>query len=278
MRFGIQREGWNAWGQFSGVLNPRFLKAMLPFGALLIPLASGWCVLATKSMCESKGEPILWLSGPCFIHGMTIAFSDGMKQSTKNNDGTLRVLLIDETFERAALLKHALQEAGCRIAAHVSSSADLSGLVSELKPDVIILDTESPDRDTLEHLCIISRDQPRPIVMFTHDDDSEKIRAAIRAGVSTYVVDGLRSEKLRSIMEVAIASFNEFQAMRRSLEKAESQLAERKDIDRAKGLLMKQRGWNEEEAYQALRKMAMDKGTRLGEVARQVVSVMELLG
>lgn len=201
-----------------------------------------------------------------------------MKQSTKNNDGTLRVLLIDETFERAALLKHALQEAGCRIAAHVSFSADLSGLVSELKPDVIILDTESPDRDTLEHLCIISRDQPRPIVMFTHDDDSEKIRAAIRAGVSTYVVDGLRSEKLRSIMEVAIASFNEFQAMRRSLEKAESQLAERKDIDRAKGLLMKQRGWNEEEAYQALRKMAMDKGTRLGEVARQVVSVMELLG
>jgi response regulator NasT len=201
-----------------------------------------------------------------------------MKQSTKNNDGMLRVLLIDETFERAALLKHALQEAGCRIAAHVSSSADLSGLVSELKPDVVILDTESPDRDTLEHLCVISRDQPRPIVMFTHDDDSEKIRAAIRAGVSTYVVDGLRSEKLRPIMEVAIASFNEFQAMRRSLEKAESQLAERKDIDRAKGLLMKQRGWNEEEAYQALRKMAMDKGARLGEVARQVVSVMELLG
>lgn len=201
-----------------------------------------------------------------------------MKQNIKSNDGMLRVLLIDETFERAALLKHALQEAGCRIAAHVSSSADLSGLVSELKPDVVILDTESPDRDTLEHLCVISRDQPRPIVMFTHDDDSEKIRAAIRAGVSTYVVDGLRSEKLRPIMEVAIASFNEFQAMRRSLEKAESQLAERKDIDRAKGLLMKQRGWNEEEAYQALRKMAMDKGARLGEVARQVVSVMELLG
>lgn len=201
-----------------------------------------------------------------------------MKQSTKNSDGTLRVLLIDETFERAALLKHALQEAGCRIAAHVSSSADLSGLVSELKPDVVILDTESPDRDTLEHLCVISRDQPRPIVMFTHDDDSEKIRAAIRAGASTYVVDGLRSEKLRPIMEAAIASFNEFQAMRRSLEKAENQLAERKDIDRAKGLLMKQRGWNEEEAYQALRKMAMDKGARLGDVARQVVSVMELLG
>lgn len=200
---------------------------------------------------------------------------------TKNNkyiEPALRVLLVDETFERAALLKHALQEAGYRIAAHVSSSADLPGLVSELKPDVIILDTESPDRDTLEHLCLISRDQPRPIVMFTHDDDSEKIRAAIRAGVSAYVVDGLKSERLRPIMEVAMARFNEYQTMRLNLEKAESQLVERKDVDRAKGILMKQRGWSEEQSYQALRKMAMDKGLKIGEVAQQVISVAELLG
>src|SRR5512147_213258 len=118
-----------------------------------------------------------------------------MIKDQNNNEPALRVLLVDETFERAALLKHALQEAGYRIAAHVSSSADLPGLVSELKPDVIILDTESPDRDTLEHLCVISRDQPRPIVMFTHDDDGAKIRAAIKAGVSAYVVDGLKSER-----------------------------------------------------------------------------------
>ncbi|MEO8333250.1 MAG: ANTAR domain-containing protein, partial [Gallionella sp.] len=133
-------------------------------------------------------------------------------------------------------------------------------------------------RDTLEHLCIISRDQPRPIVMFTHDDDSEKIRAALRAGVSAYVVNGLKSERLRSIMDVAIARFDEFHSMRRNLEKAENQLAERKDIDRAKGILMKQRGWSEEESYQALRKMAMDKGMKLAEVARHVVAVAELLG
>ena len=201
-----------------------------------------------------------------------------MKQITKTKEQPLRVLLVDETFERAALLKHALQEAGYHIAAHVSSSADLPGLVSELKPDVIILDTESPDRDTLEHLCMISRDQPRPIVMFTHDDDSEKIRAAIRAGVSAYVVNGLQSERLRPIMDVAIARFKEFQIMRRELENAESQLAGRKDLDRAKGILMKQRGWTEDEAYQALRKMAMDKGVKLSEVARQLVSVAELLG
>ncbi|OGS91134.1 MAG: histidine kinase [Gallionellales bacterium GWA2_60_18] len=200
-----------------------------------------------------------------------------MKQTPKTSEPLLRVLLVDETLERAALLKHALEQAGCRIAAHVTSSTDLPGLVSEIKPDVIILDTDSPDRDTLEHLCVISRDQPRPIVMFTHDDDSEKIRAAIRAGVSAYVVDGLKSERLRPIMDVAMARFNEFQSMRRNLENAENQLAGRKEIERAKGILMKQRGWSEDEAYQAMRKMAMDKGMKLPELSRQIISMADLL-
>lgn len=210
-----------------------------------------------------------------YMCGMQLARVISMKPPKP--EPSLRVLLVDETFERAALLKHALQEAGYRIAAHVSSSADLPGLVNELKPDMIIIDTDSPDRDTLEHLCLISRDQPRPIVMFTHDDDSEKIRAAIRAGVSAYVMDGLQSERLRPIMDVAMARFNEFQTMRRSLEKAEDQLAGRKDVDRAKGILMKQRGWSEDEAYQAMRKMAMDKGVKLQELARQIVAMADLL-
>jgi len=201
-----------------------------------------------------------------------------MKPPVNPPEFPLRVLLVDETFERAALLKRALLDAGCKIAAHVSSSADLPGLVAELKPDLIILDMESPDRDTLENLCIIRRDQPRPIVMFTHDNDSDKIRAAISAGVSAYVVDGLKSERLRPIMDVAIARFNEFQAMQADLEKAESQLSARKDIERAKGILMKQRGWSEEEAYQALRKAAMDKGSRLADVARQLIEITDLLG
>lgn len=189
----------------------------------------------------------------------------------------MRVLLVDETFERAAMLKQALQAAGWRIAAHVSSSADLPGLVAALQPDVIILDNESPDRDTLEHLCVLGRDLPRPVVMFTHDNDSEKMRAAIRAGVSAYVVGAVQQERLNSIMEVAIARFEAFQVMRRNLEKAETQLADRKDIDRAKGILMRQRGWSEDEAYQALRKMAMDKGIKLGDLARQLVAMAELL-
>ena len=200
-----------------------------------------------------------------------------MTQATRKNEKPLRVLLVDETFERAALLKHALQEAGCKIAAHVSASADLPGLVAELKPDLILLDTESPDRDTFEHLCVISRDQPRPIVMFTHDNDSDKIRAAIRAGVSAYVVDGLKSERLKPIMDVAIARFNEFQAMRRDLEKAESRLAERKVVDRAKGILMKTRSLDEEGAYAALRKLAMDRGQPIGQTAKDIVDMAKLL-
>lgn len=204
--------------------------------------------------------------------------SQGMKSPVYPSESPLRVLLVDETFERAALLKQALLDAGCTIAAHVSASADLPGLVAELKPDLIILDTESPDRDTLENLCVIRRDQPRPIVMFTHDDDSDKIRAAIRAGVSAYVVDGMKSERLRPIMDAAIARFNEFQAMRVDLEKAENQLSARKDVERAKGILMKQRGWSEDEAYQALRKAAMDKGSRLADVARQLIEITDLLG
>jgi response regulator NasT len=216
------------------------------------------------------------ISAPRVRHGTLVAYMAAMTKS--GNDPTLRILLVDESLERAALLRRALQQAGCHIAAHVSSTADLTGLVEELQPDLIIVDIDSPDRDTLEQICVANRDKPRPIVMFTHDDDSEKIKLAVRAGVSAYVVDGLKSERLKPVMDVAIARFEEFQAMRRDLERAEAKLAERKDVDRAKGILMRQRDWTEDEAYQALRKMAMEKGLKIGEVARQVVTVSELLG
>jgi response regulator NasT len=190
----------------------------------------------------------------------------------------LRVLLVDASGERAAMMAQALPQAGCQLAAHVASSGDLAGLVAEIKPDVIIMDLDSPDRDTLEHLCLVSRDSPRPVVMFTDDDDSEKIRAAVKAGVSAYVVDGLKPDRVRPIIDVAVARFQEFQAMRDSLSKAETELAARKDIDRAKGILMKQRGLSEDEAYQLLRKMAMDRNQKLGDLARAVVEAAELLG
>lgn len=190
----------------------------------------------------------------------------------------LRIMLVDQGPERAEILRTTLEQADCKVVAQVSSTVDLSALVEACKPDLIIIDTDSPERDTLENICIVSRDQPRPIVMFTHDEDSETIRAAIRAGVSAYVVGGLKSDRIKPIMDAAIARFEEFQAMRSNLEKAEGQLADRKIIDRAKAALMKQRGWSEDEAYQALRKMAMNRGVKLGEAARQVIAVTELLG
>lgn len=167
---------------------------------------------------------------------------------------------------------------GCQVVAQISNTDDLLQQVGRTELDLIIIDTDSPDRDTLEHVCLISQDQPKPIVMFSHDDDSNKIRQAIRAGVSAYVVDGLKSERIKPIVDAAIARFEEFQALRREVDKAESKLAERKDIERAKGVLMTQRGWSEDEAYQALRKTAMDRGVRLVDVARQLINVAELLG
>jgi len=129
--------------------------------------------------------------------------------------------------------------------------------VAEQLPDVIIIDTHSPDRDTIEHLCVISQDTPRPIVMFSADGNTEKIREAVRAGVSAYVVDGLAAQRVQPILDVAIARFEALQSLRNELEDAQTQLADRKRIDRAKGILMKQRKLSEEEAYQWLRKMAM---------------------
>lgn len=190
----------------------------------------------------------------------------------------IQVMLVDENRERSALLQGSLARAGYRIVARVHPEEDLFECVRRHRPDVIIIDMESPSRDTLEHMRSINRESPRPIVMFSDNDDREAIRAAVGAGVSAYIVDGLHSHRVRPILEVAIARFQEFQGLRRELEDARTSLAERKAIDRAKGILMDQRGMNERQAYAALRKMAMDKNLRIGQVAEQVIAVTELLG
>lgn len=189
----------------------------------------------------------------------------------------MHVMLVDESRKRAAFLERALQDAGYRVVSYAAAGDDLSAHVREHQPDVIIIDTDSPDRDTLEHLCCISRDQPRPVVIFTHDEDKDKIRAAMQAGVSAYVVRGLASERIKPIIDVAIARFREYQVLKQDLEKASSSLAERKLIERAKGIIMKQRACTEDEAYRALRKLAMDRGKRLPEVAQIIVAAEELL-
>ncbi len=189
----------------------------------------------------------------------------------------LKVMLVDDTLERVQTLRLALAQAGYEVIEHVGSTVDLHRRVAEIKPDVIIIDTDSPDRDTLENLCVISRDEPRPVVMFAHDGDSAKIREAVRAGVSAYVVDGLALERVKPIIDVAIARFEQFQALRQELAQNEEKLAERKVVERAKGILMKGRNLSEDEAYRALRQQAMDNNTRLGDVARQVIALAGLL-
>ena len=190
----------------------------------------------------------------------------------------LRVMLVDERSERAELLRGPLALAGHEIIARVHPGDDLAARVRELAPDVIIIDMDSPSRDTLEQMRCIHRDQPRPILMFAEDGDRELIQEAVRAGVSAYVVDGLDAGRVMPILEVAIARFNEFQNLRRELEETRLGLAERRHIDRAKALLMEQRGWTEKQAYQALRKMAMDRNLRMGQVADQLVAMSELMG
>jgi len=190
----------------------------------------------------------------------------------------MRVLIVDESPVRTAVLRESLEGAGYEVAAALASPLELLREVETMKPDVIIIDTESPSRDVLEHVVLITRDQPRPIVMFASDDAPDTIREAVRAGVSAYVVDGLDAARVKSIVEVAMARFDEHQRLRAELAEANLKLSERKLVERAKGILMKARGMDEEQAFQALRHMAMDRGKRLAEIARQVIDMADLLG
>lgn len=187
-------------------------------------------------------------------------------------------MLVDQRDERVELLREPLLAAGHEIVARVRPADDLQSRVRECRPDVIIVDMDSPSRDTLEQMRCIHRDQPKPIVMFSESEDRQLIQDAVQAGVSAYIVDGLGHKRVIPILEVAIARFNEFQNLRNELEETRVSLADRKRIDQAKALLMEQRGWTEKQAYQALRKMAMDRNLRMGQVAEQLVAMFELMG
>lgn len=190
----------------------------------------------------------------------------------------LRVLLVEESPDRAQAVREGLVRAGHEVVDAIASPLELLEAIERTRPDAIVIDTDSPTRDAIEHLCVVSQSSPRPIVMFSGDDRSEAIREAVRAGVSAYVVDGLDPVRVRSIIEVAVARFEEFQRMRSELGAAQQKLAERKLIERAKGILMKSRGLDEASAYNALRRMAMDRNKRISDVARTVVEMEHLLG
>jgi two-component system, response regulator / RNA-binding antiterminator len=190
----------------------------------------------------------------------------------------VRVLVVDESPERAELLREGLADAGYEVAASISSPLALLKTIERLQPDIIVIDTESPSRDVLEHLVVMSQHTPRPVVMFANDAEPEKIREATRAGVSAYVVNGLSKERIKAIVDVAVARFDEMQSLRTQLAEANQKLTDRKLVERAKGVLMKTRNLDEDSAYALLRKMAMDRKLRLADVAQKLVDAADLLG
>ncbi len=191
-------------------------------------------------------------------------------------ESRLRVILVEEVSEKSVLLAQALEDADCRLAARVAASKDLVSSIERLKPDAVIIDFAFPDWNVLTRLCRISRDQRCPIIVFTQDEDGEKIRAAIEAGVSAYIVRGLSRERIKPILDVAVARFKQNQTLRKELDQLRSTLIERKIIERAKGILMQQRGCSEQEAYHTLRKTAMDRNRRMVEIAQNIIDVGNL--
>ena len=187
--------------------------------------------------------------------------------------------------ERSRSLRIGLLESGFNLVASLPSDVFLTERLAQLRPDLIIVDAESDARDALEHVVMATRDARRPIVMFTNDHDSGNARAAVAAGVSAYIVAGLQSDRIRPILDVAMARFQQEQALRQELADARNEInqlsasaQERRVIDRAKALLMERQKLNENDAYAKLRKAAMDKNLKIVEVAQRMLDVADLLG
>jgi response regulator NasT len=189
----------------------------------------------------------------------------------------LKVLLVNDTAKQVGRLRTALVLAGCEVVEEVSSALMIPRRVAELKADIVIIDTESPSRDVLEQICVVSQDEPRPIVMVSEDRQPEAIKAAIKAGVSAYVVEDIDQHRLGAVLDVAQARFEQDQALLSQIREAELKLNERKTVERAKGILMQLRDMNEAEAYHAMRKMAMDRNIRIIDVASKLLAMNDLL-
>jgi response regulator NasT len=197
----------------------------------------------------------------------------------------LRILLIDANAVRAAILEEGLREAGTEQGGdygdlavhHIRDDAKLLPRIAEIDPDVILIDLENPSRDTLEQMFQVSRLARRPIAMFVDKSDSATVQAAIDAGVSAYIVDGLRKERVKSILDVTISRFHAFDRLQTELSQAKFALEERKVVDQAKAILMKQRNLSEEDAYVLLRRTAMNQNRKIADLARSLVAAAALL-
>jgi len=191
-------------------------------------------------------------------------------------DAGLAIVVIDENPERATIVERGLVEAGYTRVSLIGSSVNLLERIQAMAPDVIIIDLENPDRDTLEQMFQVSRAIRRPIAMFVDQPDSAMVGEAVEAGVSAYVVDGLRQERIRPIVEMAISRFNAFDTLRRERDEARTALAERKTIEKAKGLLMSHKSLDEAEAYAAMRRTAMRQNRRIVEIANSIITAYQI--
>jgi two-component system, response regulator / RNA-binding antiterminator len=203
---------------------------------------------------------------------------------------TLRILVVapdsldldpqDEAWweaERSRQLRIGLLEAGYNIVAVLPADAHLPGRIAQIAPDMIIVDAESAARDTLEHVVMATRDARRPIVLFTDDNDTSHVKHAIEAGVTAYIVSGLATDRVRPVLDVALARFQVEEEMRRELAEARQELSSRKTVERAKGWLMQHHNLSEEEAWRRLRTTAMQKQLKVGQIAEQLLAVADLL-
>jgi len=189
----------------------------------------------------------------------------------------MRILVIDDSEERGRAVKQALDGTDCVVVGQARSSAELRDMLKREDVDVVIANMSSPDRDTLESLRSSAATQPRAVVMFVDEEGGDMAGEAVRAGVSAYIVDGFSSKRVRSVLEVAILRFQEFQRLRDELDKSKTALADRKLVERAKGILMDQRGINEAGAYTLLRKTAMAQNQKIVDVAKSLLAVTDLL-
>jgi response regulator NasT len=190
----------------------------------------------------------------------------------------IRIVIVDDNAVRAAILLDGLREAGIEGVEVLETSTQLVRRIAAIDPDVIIIDLENPSRDMLEQMFQVSRVVSRPVAMFVDQSDQAMIRAAVDAGVSAYIVDGLRKERVKPIVDMAISRFEAFERLQRELAEARNELAERKIIDRAKGILMRSRNLTEEEAYALLRQAAMNEKRRIADIAQSLVTAAGLLG
>jgi len=192
-------------------------------------------------------------------------------------DGALRILLVDQNMTRASILEEGLREAGYTSVTVVRDMQNLLRRIVDEDPDVICIDLENPNRDVLEQMFQMSRVVRRPVAMFVDRSDSDMIRAAVESGVGAYVVDGLRKERVKAVVDMAVSRFKAFNDLREELDQAKQALGDRKVVERAKGILMRERGLTEEAAYALLRKAAMSDNKRVVEIAQAVITAAGLL-